>query len=192
MANLALILGGVRSGKSRFAQQLAQRLGGEHVLFLATAQAGDDEMRRRILSHQQQRPLSWQTVEASVNIAAAIRQAHKSVILIDCLTLLVSNVMLACGADTSDESMQSAVELEIDQILGACAAFQGRVIVVSSEVGSGVVPDSRLGRLFRDVLGRANQTVAARAQAVYCMFAGLAVEVKALATAVELAAKTLG
>jgi adenosylcobinamide kinase/adenosylcobinamide-phosphate guanylyltransferase len=190
MANLILVLGGVRSGKSRFAQQLAQQLGGDEVLFIATAAVGDAEMSRRIQIHRASRPANWQTLEAAQDVGHALQQTHAMppTILIDCLTLLVSNVLLSCGEDPDPDLAERRVNAEISSLLSACDQRQGTVILVSGEVGMGVVPEFSLGRLYRDLLGWTNQAVAARSLAAYLMVAGLAVELKTLACSVEQAA----
>lgn len=193
MANLALILGGVRSGKSRFAQDLAQRLGGDAVLFVATAEAGDGEMARRIRIHQNTRPATWQTLEAPRGVGEKLRHTSPLVttVLLDCLTLLVSNVLLACPEPLDADAAERAVNAEIDALLAACLDRPGHVLIVSSEVGLGVVPESRLGRLYRDLLGWANQRVAVRAESTYLLVAGMPVELKAIAEGVEKAALKL-
>ena len=114
MAHIALILGGVRSGKSRFAQDLAHKLGGDDVLFVATAEARDAEMSRRIQIHQTTRPSAWMTLESAQNVGAAIAQRRSNdlkspTLLIDCLTLLVSNVLLGCGDDASADIVEQRV-----------------------------------------------------------------------------------
>lgn len=189
MAHIVLILGGARSGKSRFAQELAERLGGD-VLFVATAHAGDDEMRRRIARHQQERPASWTTVEATANVGTVLEERRPNVALVDCLTLLVSNIILA-NEHADEDQVRQAVEQEIDGLLRACAGFGGTVLVVSGEVGSGLVPGTPLGRQFRDLLGRANQAIAKRARAAYLLVAGIPVELKALEVNAAAAARAL-
>ena len=183
MGHLILVLGGARSGKSAYAQQLAHTQGAERVLFVATAEARDDDMAQRIAKHRQSRPASWHTLEAPQHIGAAIQRSrgHIPVVLIDCLTLLVSNVLLSLNLPLTLETAQRAVTKEVDALLQVCQASAATFIVVSNEVGLGLVPDTALGRLYRDLLGQANQTLAANAQAVYFMVAGLAVDVKALA-----------
>jgi adenosylcobinamide kinase/adenosylcobinamide-phosphate guanylyltransferase len=183
MGRLILVLGGVRSGKSDYAEELAQSLGQAQVLFVATAEAGDAEMARRIAAHQQSRPASWRTLEAPRHIGEAI-QSHlgeAAVVLVDCMTLLVSNVMLALGDDPDATQAEQAVQDEIQALLRTCQRSPMTCIAVSNEVGLGVVPEHRLGRLYRDLLGKANQALAAQADEVYLMVAGLAVELKALA-----------
>ncbi len=183
MGRMILILGGVRSGKSDYAQELAQDLGQDRVLFVATAAAGDAEMARRIAAHQQSRPPAWRTLEAPRDVAAAMRThlGDATVVLLDCMTLLVSNVMLALG-DTPDAARaEQAIQDEVQALWQTCATSPATYIVVSNEVGLGLVPENPLGRLYRDLLGKANQLLAAHADNVYLMIAGLAVELKALA-----------
>ncbi|MBC7816310.1 MAG: bifunctional adenosylcobinamide kinase/adenosylcobinamide-phosphate guanylyltransferase, partial [Planctomycetaceae bacterium] len=119
MAKIVLILGGVRSGKSRFAQQLAERLAGDDVLFVATAEAGDAEMSRRIQIHRTARPAAWQTIEAACDVGAVLQQAApgQQTILIDCLTLLVSNVLLSCGESPDPNVAERHVSAEIENLL---------------------------------------------------------------------------
>lgn len=189
MHRLVLVLGGVRSGKSRFAQELAQRLGGEDVLFVATAEAGDAEMSRRIDHHRRSRPAAWKTLEQPRETGRALLELEDSppVILVDCLTLLVSNLLLQSDGDA--ETAERRVSAEIEALIAAARQRSATMIIVSGEVGQGLVPESPLGRMFRDLLGWANQSLAAEAEATYLMVAGLAVEVKSLARSVEAAAR---
>ncbi len=183
MGRLSLVLGGARSGKSAYAQRLALELGGDAVLFVATAEAGDEEMAQRIAQHQQSRSARWRTLECPRHIGAALRAelVGAAVVLVDCLTLLVSNVMLAVGSTSTATAATAAVQEEIETLLQMCRTRTATFIVVSNEVGLGLVPDTPLGRLYRDLLGQANQALAAQSQAVYLMVAGLAVDVKRLA-----------
>jgi adenosylcobinamide kinase / adenosylcobinamide-phosphate guanylyltransferase len=185
MGRLLLVLGGARSGKSAYAQQVAQELGGSRVLFVATAQAWDEEMAQRIAQHQQERPAAWRTLEAPHNVgqAIALELDDAAVVLVDCLTLLVSNTILRLGESPNPVAAAAAVEAEITALLQTCQENTAIYIVVSNEVGLGLVPDNPLGRLYRDLLGRANQRLAVQAEAVYFMVAGLPVDVKALARA---------
>lgn len=177
-AVLILILGGARSGKSDYAEQLASQLG-RRVLYIATAEARDDEMVERITAHRQARPADWQTLEAprDVGVALASLDTNAEVLLLDCLTLLVSNILLALEGEPQ-AVVESEVQAEIEAILDIWADRQAPLIVVSNEVGLGVVPPSPMGRLYRDVLGRANQRLAARADRVIFMVAGLPMTVK--------------
>ena len=174
---LVLILGGARSGKSTFAERQAAAHGGR-VTYLATAQAYDDEMAARIAKHRAARPADWRTVECPLDPAAAIRAhaADTDCFLLDCITLLVSNLLLS-DAESGAETVQRA----LDALLAACREAETASIFVSNEVGLGLVPEYPLGRLYRDVLGRANQQLAAAADAAYYLVAGLPLDLKALA-----------
>jgi len=193
MARIALILGGARSGKSRFAEQLAERIGGASVLFVATAKASDHEMASRIEAHRNSRPRAWDTLEKPMGLAGALAATpdRYRAIVIDCLTLLASNVILSCGDPVDDKMAEKRMRQETDALLAAYRQRAGTIIIVSNEVGEGLVPDSPLGRIFRDVLGWTNQTVAAEADAVYLMVAGLPVEVKSLAKSLGEAAEAV-
>ncbi len=184
MGRLILVLGGARSGKSSFAQNLAQAMGDDHVLFVATAEALDEEMRDRIALHRQDRPPAWRTLEAPRTVGDAIARAFdgESVVLLDCLTLLVSNAMLPDGEELPFPEAQAAVAAEVTGILRARDQIGSHFIVVSNEVGMGLVPPYPLGRHYRDLLGRANQDLARHADAVYLLVAGLPLELKELAS----------
>jgi adenosylcobinamide kinase/adenosylcobinamide-phosphate guanylyltransferase len=166
---LTLVLGGARSGKSRFAEDLVAALPPPWT-YIATAEAIDAEMRDRIGEHQTRRGEGWTTVEAPINLADAILDHGNrgGAILVDCLTLWLSNVMLA----------GRAVGPETDRLLAAFAAAPGPLIVVSNEVGSGIVPDNKLARDFRDAQGRLNAQVAALADRVVLVVAGLPLDIK--------------
>ena len=186
MGEMILVLGGARSGKSSYAQRLAYELGGEQVVFLATAEAGDEEMRARIAGHRRSRPAGWRTVEAPRGVAAALAPTigDAKVVLVDCLTLLVSNLIVAYGDSPDPELAERSVMAEIEAL---CALRQGQdatFILVSNEVGLGLVPVYELGRVYRDVLGRANQVLASQADQVVLLIAGLPIELKALQAAI--------
>jgi len=193
MARIVLILGGARSGKSRFAEQLAERIGGASVLFIATAQASDLEMASRIEAHRNSRPRAWDTLETPMGVAGALAATpdQYQAVVIDCLTLLASNVIVSCEDPVDDKMTEKRMRQETHALLASCRERQGAVIIVTNEVGEGLVPDNRLGRVFRDVLGWTNQAVAAEADAVYLMVAGLPVEVKSLAKSLEQAAEAV-
>ena len=173
---LILLLGGARAGKSTAAERLA-RAGGR-VLFIATAQALDEDMARRIAAHRERRPAAWDTLEEPldpVGAAGPVLSRYDTVIL-DCLTLWVSNLLLRRPDSSGAE--QAIIDAAGD-LLALIERSRATWIVVSNEVGLGVVPPSSLGRSYRDALGRMNQLVAARAGRVYLMVAGLALEMKA-------------
>jgi adenosylcobinamide kinase/adenosylcobinamide-phosphate guanylyltransferase len=175
---LVLFTGGARSGKSARAEQYASRLGGP-VLYLATAEARDDEMRARVAAHQSRRPASWTTREEPLAVARAIASLDAgSTVLLDCLSLLVSNLLLANEADP-----EPSVSAEVEALLRAARERELRLIVVTNEVGMGIVPAYPLGRVYRDLLGHANQRVAAAADEVYLVTCGIPVELKVLEAA---------
>lgn len=160
------ITGGARSGKSRHAQQLAESLGARRV-FVATAQALDSEMAQRIARHRAERGDSWRTCEAPLYLEDAVREqaAGADVLLVDCVTLWVSNLLLGPGADAVAPAVQGLCE--------AVAETPCHLVIVSNEVGCGIVPDNALSRDFRDLAGMANQLLAAACRDAYLMAAGL-------------------
>jgi adenosylcobinamide kinase/adenosylcobinamide-phosphate guanylyltransferase len=178
MSKIVLFTGGARSGKSTRAEQYAATRN-QPVVYIATAEAGDDEMRARIAQHQRRRPASWVTREAPLAVAAAIaEQASETVVLLDCLSLLVCNLLLANEANPAP-----AVDAEIAAIVTAVQTRDLTLIVVTNEVGMGIVPAYPLGRQYRDLLGRANQQVAATADEVYLLICGIPLELRALEAA---------
>lgn len=170
--SVTLVLGGVRSGKSRFALQIALRA--VNVTFIATARSSDDEMRRKIERHRAERPPHWRTLEEPLHLGQAIAGSEGSsdLIVIDCLTLFASNLMEAHGDDLH------TIGAAIDALCCALQKTNRRIVLVSNEVGSGVVPAYAAGRQFRDVLGEMNQRVAAIADNVVLMIAGLPLPIK--------------
>jgi adenosyl cobinamide kinase/adenosyl cobinamide phosphate guanylyltransferase len=184
--SLILVTGGARAGKSTFAVQLARQLGGDRdVCYLATAEPGDDEMRARISAHRAARPAWWHTLEVPRGVGAALQKltppARPSVILLDCLTMLVSNVLLA-QPDQVEAGLEAwpAVEAEINDLLRFAAQPGVTTIVVTNEVGLGIVPAHRLARVYRDLLGQANQRLASSAAFVYLVVSGIPLEIKGM------------
>ncbi|WP_277982598.1 bifunctional adenosylcobinamide kinase/adenosylcobinamide-phosphate guanylyltransferase [Sphingomonas faeni] len=162
------VLGGARSGKSRHAQAVAEATAASlagPLVYIATAQAFDDEMRDRIARHRTDRDARWQTVEAPTQLAAALRGVDdtNTVVLVDCLTLWLSNLLLA----------DLDIDQEVDVLLATLACAQARVILVSNEVGLGIVPDNALARRFRDAAGVLHQRLAAQVDSVDGLMAGL-------------------
>ncbi len=179
MGKLTFILGGARGGKSTFAQNLAEKKGGR-VVFIATAEAHDEEMVTRIAAHQEDRPPDWPTLELPHDVSAGLKAhaIHADVFFLDCLTMLVSNLLLQDGEEEPDEGKAShRVTAEIDSLLAAIREGDADWIVVSNEVGMGLVPPYPLGRIYRDLLGRANQQFAAQADEVYWLVAGIPVPI---------------
>lgn len=183
-SRLILVTGGARSGKSAFAERLALAAR-PPVVYLATAEAGDDEMRARIAEHQRRRPAAWLTVEAPSGLASALGalESAPGAVLLEDLALLASNLLLAgIGDGDSTPAVTAAVEMALEQELQALERARRTgawdLIVVTNEVGLGIVPPTLLGRVFRDVLGRANQSCAARADNVYLVVAGIPLCVK--------------
>jgi adenosylcobinamide kinase / adenosylcobinamide-phosphate guanylyltransferase len=173
-AMITLILGGARSGKSRYAQVLAGRA--KDVVYLATAQPSDDEMRVKIERHRKERPAAWETVEVPFDLDAAVTQYGKKdrFLLIDCLTTYTANLM---DAEKGDET---AILGRIERLQSALSATPACVAVVSNEVGSGVVPAYPSGCQFRNLLGEVNQRVAGIARNVVLMVAGCPLAVKGM------------
>lgn len=165
--SLTLVLGGARSGKSRHAETLLARLPPPWI-YLATAQAGDDEMAARIAAHRARRGAHWRTIEAPRDLRGALAACGDAPVLLDCLTLWLSNLMLA----------RADIGAEMDGLEAALAAAPAPVVAVANEVGSGIVPEFPLGRRFRDLQGTLNQRMAARADRVVLMVAGLALPLK--------------
>jgi adenosylcobinamide kinase/adenosylcobinamide-phosphate guanylyltransferase len=175
---LTLILGGARSGKSSYAQQMVDRPP-ESVLYVATATAGDEEMAERIAAHQANRPVHWRTLEAPLKVGKVIQAAGPTRwVLLDCMTLLANNVLFSLPEPVKEPDYQSAMDGELDELLEAYQNSPAEWVLVSNEVGLGLVPEYPLGRLYRDVLGRSNQRLAQEADTVIFMVAGLPMQVK--------------
>jgi adenosyl cobinamide kinase/adenosyl cobinamide phosphate guanylyltransferase len=167
IANLTLVLGGARSGKSRYAESLiAERP--PPWTYVATAEAGDAEMAERIAAHRARRGTQWQTIEAPRDLAAALKSCHTTPMLVDCLTLWLSNLLLA----------EADIEADITGLEQVLMAATTPLVLVANEVGYGIVPNSALGRRFRDLQGLLNQRIAARADRVVLVVAGLPLAVK--------------
>jgi len=172
MAKITFILGGVRSGKSQFAIKLAKRKSGK-VAFIATCLAKDLEMKRRIQLHKKVRPAHWQTFEEPEDISLLLKEIgfKFDTIIIDCLTLLVSNLLLK-------GLKENAIENKVNKIVSLLKKIQSQSIIVSNEVGLGIVPKNKLARDFRDIAGRINQIVAEKSDSVFFMFTGMPLRIK--------------
>jgi len=173
---IILLLGGARSGKSNFAQELAAKLG-RKVLFAATGEPLDDEMQARIEEHKKSRPRHWRTVEASRYLGKALKEqlSDADLVLIDCLTLLVANLL---GDDTDYAKAEKKIMAEIKELVSTMNASRASFVIVSNEVGLGLVPDNKLGRIYRDLLGKTNQLIAQHATEVYFLAAGIPLKIK--------------
>ncbi|MCQ4574284.1 MAG: bifunctional adenosylcobinamide kinase/adenosylcobinamide-phosphate guanylyltransferase [Candidatus Brocadiales bacterium] len=173
MTKLTLILGGVRSGKSSYAVELAKKY--KNVTYVATARVEDDEMKERVTMHKKLRPASWKTVESPENLSQTVEGLDADLILIDCLTLYVSNLLLD---DNEKEAKEKYITGAIEKLCGVSKDTGADVIMVSNEVGLGIVPADPLSRKFRDIAGRVNQIVASHADRVYFIAAGIPQKLK--------------
>ena len=183
MSKLIFVTGGARSGKSSFSENLVE--GASNVCYIATAEAYDDEMFDRIRLHRAARNPEWVTVESPLSVHEFIEEGNYSYVIVDCLTMLTTNIMLDAKiewGETADLSqlkhVESLVTAEIRAIFRAVEQSGSIVILVSNEVGLGVVPDRAMGRAFRDIAGRVNQMVAKQAEKVYFMVSGIPVLIK--------------
>lgn len=178
-----MVTGGARSGKSSFAEQYATRRGKQGI-YIATAQAFDDEMTARLALHKQQRDASgfpWATVEEPLHVAELLRGRRPEpgqVILIDCLTLWLSNWVLR---HEQEPDMEERVGEQVERLAEAVSEYEGDVLLVTNEVGSGIVPEYKLGRVYRDLAGRMNQRIAQACGEVFLVTSGIPVELKRLA-----------
>ncbi|MBJ3814685.1 bifunctional adenosylcobinamide kinase/adenosylcobinamide-phosphate guanylyltransferase [Shimwellia pseudoproteus] len=181
---MIVITGGARSGKSGHAEQLAAAAG-DNVLYIATSQVYDDEMAARIAHHRASRPAHWRTVEAwrELDLVITPHNDPREVILLECITTLISNLLFDFVGDTPESSWDfAAIEAHIAHHIGllmaACARCPSPILLVTNEVGMGIVPENRLARHFRDIAGRVNQRLAAAAQEVWLVVSGIGVKIK--------------
>jgi len=176
---MILLLGGARAGKSAYAMRLAQdgeRASGDEVCFIATAQGLDEDMAKRIARHRAERPTNWRTIEEPCQIDEALKQSTETgVVVVDCLTLFVSNWLMR---HEDEHECEQCVRRITRNFLALARTRQQTIICVSNEVGLGVVPDTGLGRVFRDLLGRVNQEFATAADESYLLIAGLPLQLK--------------
>jgi adenosylcobinamide kinase / adenosylcobinamide-phosphate guanylyltransferase len=184
MGKLTLILGGARSGKSTYAEKIAKEIGGDSVLYVATSEAKDEEMKERIEKHRSSRPAAWVTVEAPRNVAQAVGHARsgEKIVLVDCITVLISNILLAESEGANENPFGKKVEEAVDdkttELLRIIPKTDAHFLLVSNEVGMGLVPPYALGRAYRDLLGRVNQCLATAADDAFFLVAGIPMQVK--------------
>ncbi len=174
-----LITGGARSGKSTYAQELALKTG-RSVLFVATAEAGDADMARRIKAHRKSRPAAWTTLEAQLHIGRQITEniGQAGTVIIDCITMLVNNIIQQYDETADISQIEKAVVAEIEELIKCIEYSDTRFIIVTNEVGLGIVPADRISRIYRDLLGKANQMLANHVDEVIFMVAGVPLTIK--------------
>ena len=190
-----LIIGGARSGKSSLAEEIARHRennSGDGVIYIATARAGDEEMEARIAAHKQRRPDSWLTIEEELypgqelcKYIAGEKSSSPEVVLLDCITLLVSNTIMSREEEKMDDSAEDQIFQqimeEIDDIIQLADEYNFDLLFVSNEAGMGVVPPSKLGRLFRDISGKINRKIEDRSDRTYFMVAGKPIDIEEIA-----------
>jgi adenosylcobinamide kinase/adenosylcobinamide-phosphate guanylyltransferase len=179
MGKLTLILGGARSGKSSYAQSLAEETG-KSVTFLATAQALDDEMSARIQKHRAERHPNWETLEIPLDISSYIQKIKTELVILDCMTLLVTNILMQFVKDdlVDEAPFTRVVQKEVDELIANIRTGKQDWIIISNELGLGLVPPYQMGRVYRDWLGWANQRLARAADKVIFMVAGIPTVIK--------------
>jgi adenosylcobinamide kinase/adenosylcobinamide-phosphate guanylyltransferase len=182
---LVLVLGGSRSGKSEFAEKIAAQMG-ERVIYIATAAVLDDEMAERVRLHRIRRPQLWETVEEEKNVLAVLQKGRQGdVFILDCVTIWLTNLLLDKNNSSPEVSLAKKKEYILEQAVKLANTVETglHLIAVSNEVGQGLVPENSLGRVFRDLSGKVNQIIAARAEQVFLTVAGIPVDIKSLAPA---------
>ncbi|MBZ9687169.1 bifunctional adenosylcobinamide kinase/adenosylcobinamide-phosphate guanylyltransferase [Clostridium estertheticum] len=186
MKNIVLITGGARSGKSTYAEKLAKEEKGE-VLYIATSIPFDDEMKDRVKKHKQRRPANWRTFEGYKNLKQVFynEDMHFDTILLDCITIMVTNLMFDSAGDNFDDlnneeidTMESEILLEVSDFISEVEKSAKTTIIVTNEIGSGIVPEYKMARVFRDIAGRVNQYIASRAQEVHLVVCGIPIKIK--------------
>jgi adenosylcobinamide kinase/adenosylcobinamide-phosphate guanylyltransferase len=182
LGKLILVTGGARSGKSQYVMEQAAKTG-KPALFVATAEAGDKEMKARIEEHKKSRPANWKTVEARSNLGVQIENniGDAQSVIIDCITLLTNNIFMdhiAEGDKFTETKVEDSLNTEIESILSSIRRSKAKFYLVTNEVGLGIVPEHPMSRLYRDMLGKVNQKLAKAADDVYLFVAGIPVKIK--------------
>jgi len=177
MTHITLITGGARSGKSRFAEELVKRHG-KSLCYLATAQALDDEMHERIERHRNRRGVAWETIEEPLMVPQTLARIDGvyNAVLLDCVTLWLSNLLLSY--DETDASTEEQVLHHVHRLAATLRGMSTPVVLVTNEVGQGIVPDNQLARIYRDIAGQANQILAATSENVYVAISGIPLKLK--------------
>ncbi|MCP4176848.1 MAG: bifunctional adenosylcobinamide kinase/adenosylcobinamide-phosphate guanylyltransferase [bacterium] len=180
---IVLVLGGTKTGKTSFAENRAKSLKKSEsipVYYIATANPIDDEMCVRIKKHQEKRPASWKTIEEPVDVSKAINKITdgNSVIILDCLTLLMTNLLFEKGANCTREEAEEVVFNEIDKIVAESEKSDSEIIIISNQVENGLVSEYKWARMFQDIAGIAHQKLGSAAEKVYLMNAGIALQIK--------------
>lgn len=185
MRRLVVVTGGARSGKSTFAEKIAKDCNSD-VVYIATSIPFDDEMKARIKKHIEQRPDTWKTIEAYKDLDKHLAKEEKGqvVYLLDCITIMVTNILLEASIDWDKASnneidcIEAQIKLEIEKLLKVVNEKDTTFILVTNEVGMGIVPENKLSRIFRDIAGRINQILAQAADEVYLCVSGIPVKIK--------------
>lgn len=186
MGKLVLVTGGARSGKSSYAESIIKKLEGE-ILYIATSIPFDDEMRERVKKHRERRPIEWHTYEGYKNLKTVFKQGEADYkgILLDCVTIMLTNLMFDKAADDIDRLSQEAIDAIEEKIIAEVKGFidaaeksDSTIVMVTNEVGDGIVPENKLARIFRDIAGRVNQYIASRSDEVYLVVCGMPVKIK--------------
>ncbi|MBQ7631045.1 MAG: bifunctional adenosylcobinamide kinase/adenosylcobinamide-phosphate guanylyltransferase [Selenomonadaceae bacterium] len=187
MGKIIFVTGGTRSGKSKFAEKLALKIGGGKAAYIATAQIFDDEMAHRVKLHKERRKENWITFESPFNADKSILFAAETfdAILFDCVTIYLSNFLCAANLEDTEKIYRDA-EFLINRLIDAAENSNATIIFVSNEVGAGIVPENKLARIFRDIAGLANQTIAENSEKVFLTVAGIAVDIKNLSKGGEI------
>jgi len=181
---VTLITGGIRSGKSDFAVKLAQKLGGDSVIYIATMKAIDEECLKRIERHRSNRPKAWALLEAYRNLGDILRNYDHKVVLLDCITNLISNIMMDVDLTWEDVDERTLIEVEEDivgeitNLLRVNSELSKKLIIVTNEVGATLVPITKLGRILVDYIGKVNKILAESADEVYLMVCGIPIKIK--------------
>ncbi|WP_419725839.1 bifunctional adenosylcobinamide kinase/adenosylcobinamide-phosphate guanylyltransferase [Terrisporobacter petrolearius] len=185
MSNIILVTGGARSGKSSFAESLCIKQNNK-TAYIATSVAFDDEMKNRVKKHQESRPISWKTYEIYKDIYSIVKELNKNhdTVIMDCVTLMVNNLMFTHGIEVDEATSEELNELEnyireqITKLLEAVKKTNLYFVIVTNEIGMGIVPENKLSRIYGDFVGRANQLIASYSNEVYFVVSGIPMKVK--------------